>query len=84
MTLPARSPDQLGNIIRTARKKRGMSQTVLGQKAGLRQETISLLENGHPAAKLETILSVLAALDLELRIGERERMFDTLVRLMGE
>ncbi len=69
----ARSPQQLGNTIRRARKKRGISQSELGEKAGLRQETISLIENGHPAAKLETILAVLAALDLELRTNERTK-----------
>ncbi len=69
----ARSPEQLGNSIRRARKKRGMSQSELGKKAGLRQETISLIENGNPAVKLETILAVLSALDLELRINERTK-----------
>jgi HTH-type transcriptional regulator / antitoxin HipB len=67
----ARSPEQLGNAIRRARKKRGMSQSELGEKAGLRQETISLIENGNPAAKLETILAVLSALGLELHINPR-------------
>ena len=67
----ARSPEQIGNVIRRARKKRGMSQTELGEKAGLRQGTISLIEKGHPAAKLETILTVLAALDLEFLIAPR-------------
>lgn len=67
----ARSPEQIGNTIRRARKKRGMSQSELGAKAGLRQETISLIENGNPAAKLETILAVLSVLGLELRIGAR-------------
>jgi len=67
----ARSPEQLGNAIRRARKKRGMSQSELGEKAGLRQETISLIENGNPAAKLETILAVIAALDLELQVHVR-------------
>lgn len=73
MTELARSPEQIGNTIRRARKKRGMSQSELGEKSGLRQETISLIENGNPAAKLETILAVLATLDLELRINERTR-----------
>jgi len=67
----SRDPKQIGNLIRRARKNRGFSQTQLGEKAGLRQETISLIETGHPAAKLETILSVLAALDLEFRIVPR-------------
>lgn len=71
MNALARSPQQLGNTIRRARKERGMSQSALGVLAGLRQETISLIENGHPAAKLETILAVLSALHLELRVEAR-------------
>lgn len=67
----ARSPEQIGNTIRRARKNCGMSQSDLGEKTGLRQGTISLIEKGHPAAKLETILAILSALDLELQIAER-------------
>ncbi|MEQ9325997.1 MAG: helix-turn-helix domain-containing protein [Rhodospirillales bacterium] len=69
----ARTPKQIGNLVRRARKKRGWSQTELGSKAGLRQETISLIETGNPAARLETILAVLAALDLEFRMAPRSR-----------
>ena len=50
----ARDPKHLGNLIRRARKHRALGQKVVGIKAGLRQETISLIENGNPAAKLET------------------------------
>ena len=46
----ARDPRQLGNLIRRARKCRALSQGTLGAKAGLRQETISLIENGNSAA----------------------------------
>lgn len=69
----ARNPKQIGNLIQRARKRRGWNQTQLGDKAGLRQETISLIETGNPAAKLETILAVLAALDLEFRIVPRSK-----------
>ena len=69
----ARTPKQIGTIIQRARKKMGWNQTQLGEKAGLRQETISLIETGNPAAKLETILAVLAALDLEFRITPRSK-----------
>lgn len=69
----ARDPKQIGNSIRRARKRRGLSQGALGAKAGLRQETISLLENGNGAAKLETILKVLSVLDLEFRIAPRSK-----------
>lgn len=69
----ARTPKQIGNIVQRARKARGWNQTQLGEKAGLRQETISLIETGNPATKLETILAVLAALDLEFRIAPRSK-----------
>lgn len=69
----ARNPRQIGNLVRRARRQRGWSQTLLGEKAGLRQETISLIENGNPATRLDTILAVLAALDLEFEIGPRSK-----------
>jgi HTH-type transcriptional regulator/antitoxin HipB len=69
----ARNPKQIGNLIRRVRKQRGLSQTQLGEKAGLRQATISMIETGNPAATLETILTVLSVLDLEFRIVPRSK-----------
>ncbi|WP_306027951.1 helix-turn-helix domain-containing protein [Stappia sp. MMSF_3263] len=71
MTDLARSPKQIGSVLRRARKKRGMSQADLGSRAGLRQGTVSLIENGNPGVRIETLLAVLAALDLEFRIEPR-------------
>jgi HTH-type transcriptional regulator/antitoxin HipB len=69
----ARTPRQIGAAIQRARKKRGWSQTQLADSAGLRQATVSQIESGGTPAKLNSILTVLAALDLELRIGDRSR-----------
>jgi len=69
----ARTPAQLGNLIRRARRARSLTQAQLGDRAGCRQETISLIETGNPAARLQTIIAVLSALDLELRIAPRSR-----------
>lgn len=69
----ARDPKQIGTLIRRARKKHGLSQKELGAKAGLRQETISLIETGNPATKIETLLSILSALDLEFQITPRSK-----------
>jgi HTH-type transcriptional regulator / antitoxin HipB len=69
----ARDPGQIGNLIRRARKRQGLSQQALGDKVGLRQETVSLIENGNPATRLETLLAVVAALDLELQIAARSK-----------
>ncbi len=75
-TLPpmlARTEQQFGNALRRARKRLGLSQGDLGEKAGLRQSTISDIERGNAGAKLDTILQLLAALDLELEIKPRRK-----------
>ena len=69
----ARNPRQLGNIIRRARRKKDLTQTELGAKVGCRQETISLIESGNPATRIDMILAVLARLELEVRIVPRSK-----------
>ena len=69
----AGDPKQIGNSIRRARTRQGLSQKTLGDRAGPRQETISLLENGDHSARIDTILAVLAVLDLELQIAPRSK-----------
>jgi HTH-type transcriptional regulator/antitoxin HipB len=69
----ARSPSQIGNLIRRQRKKLGLSQSLLGERAGLRQGTVSLIETGNPAARIDTLLALLAALDLEFKVTPRSR-----------
>lgn len=69
----ARDPKQIGNSIRRARKKRALTQKELGNKAGLRQATISSIESGNPAAKIESLLAILSALDLEFQITPRSK-----------
>jgi len=54
----ARTPRQIGAIFQRARKKRGWTQMQL---------------SGEKPAKLGSILAVLAALDLEFRVGERSK-----------
>lgn len=69
----ARNPLQLGSIVRRARRKRDLTQTELGGSAGCRQETISLIERGNPATRIDTLLRVLASLELEMRIAPRSK-----------
>lgn len=73
MTDLARTPRQLGATLQRARKQRGWTQAFVAERAGLRQETISIIENGAKPSKLSSILAVLAALDLELRVAERSK-----------
>lgn len=72
----ARDPKQIGNGIRRARKERSLSQKQLADLAGLRQATISHLEAGNPSARIETLLAVIAALDLEFQIAPRSKGWD--------
>lgn len=72
----ARTSKQIGTIVRRNRKKLGLSQTELGERTGLRQETVSLIESGNPATRLDTILTVLAALDLEFQATARSQNHD--------
>jgi HTH-type transcriptional regulator/antitoxin HipB len=68
----ARDAKHLGNIISRARKQAGWNQTVLAAKANLGQDTVSLIETGKPA-RLDSILAILAALDLEIRVAPRTK-----------
>lgn len=69
----ARTPKQIGEIIRRTRRQKGWSQSELGEKAGLRQEAISKVENGSKATRIENICDILTALGLELVIQPRSR-----------
>jgi len=71
-----RNPKQVGNIIRRARKKLSLSQQELSEKVGLRQATISAIENGHPAVRFDSLLALLAALDLEFQVAPRTTSSD--------
>lgn len=67
----ARNAKQIGNIIRSERKRTSLSQKQLASMAGLRQASISGIESGTPNTKLQTLLLVLAALGLEFQITQR-------------
>lgn len=69
----ARSPKQTGALIRSARRKRDMTQAQLGEKTNLRQATISKIENGEGAVRLDTLCDVLVALGLEMALQERSK-----------
>ena len=67
----ARDPKQIGNLIRGERKRKALSQKALASMAGLRQASISAIENGSTNTKLQTLLVVLSVLGLEFQITTR-------------
>lgn len=74
MNQSARTPKQIGAIIRRVRRSAGLTQTELGKKIGLRQATISKLENGGAATQLGTLFDALTALGLEIKIDNRGKV----------
>ncbi|NND92301.1 MAG: helix-turn-helix domain-containing protein [Granulosicoccus sp.] len=69
----ARTPRDIGYALRRIRRHRNLTQQALAAASGIRQETISKLENGSPGSRLETLFDLCAALEVELVISERSR-----------
>jgi len=76
MPLKIHSPETLGAVLRQERKKKQMSQTAVGRTVGIDQPTMSRVEKGNPGTELGTLFRLLAALDLELTVQERQRPSD--------
>lgn len=55
----------LGEQLRLVREARGLSQKALAEKAGVRRETVSRVENNAPDSKHATIEKICRALDLD-------------------
>lgn len=70
MEYAALTPQQLGQILRSCRKKRRLTQSAVGSKVGVRQSQISVIEGHGAKATVETLYKVLSALGLELVLRE--------------
>ena len=68
-----RNNKDLGEAIRLARKNQDLRQVDVAQKASVRQALVSDLENGATTAKLDTVIKVLAALDMDLSVVPRRK-----------
>jgi y4mF family transcriptional regulator len=63
------SPQQLGEVLRAARKQLGLTQPQLALAAGVGVRFIVDLEAGKPTLRLETVLRVIEALGGEINLG---------------
>lgn len=61
-------PRQLGAAVRAERRKRGMTQAALAERAGVSRAWLARFETGHPAAQVEQLLLVLRAFGLGLAL----------------
>ena len=59
----------LGENIRLARKRRGLTTTQVSERADIGRSTLYMLEKGSPGVTLGNLLRVLAVLGLENDLG---------------
>lgn len=71
MDYAARTPRQLGAILKASRTKRGLTQSVVGSKVGIRQAQISDIENHGADITVDTLYRLLSALGLELVLRDQ-------------
>ncbi len=57
---------QVARVLREEREKRGLSMTVLGERAGLSQQMVSYVERGLRNPSLDTLLRLSGALGISL------------------
>ena len=70
-TVPVRASGQLGPLLKALRQARGWSQTELGRQVGLSQERISAIERHPERVTVGQLLTVLMALQAQLRVEPR-------------
>ena len=67
-----RSPKELALAVMSQRKKLKLSQLEVGKLVGLKQATLSAFENKPEGTQLETLFRILSALNLDIKISEKD------------
>ena len=62
------SVEKVGASMRRIRKSRGISQTELANRVGMRQPAITRLENGHHVPTWRTLEKIASALDAKIEV----------------
>ncbi len=70
------STKELASAISSQRKKLKLSQADLGDLVGLKQKTISALENKPENMRITSLLRVLAALNLQVELSDQKQKAD--------
>lgn len=65
------SPKDFGVAVRDIRKQQGFTQTELGKRVGLDQKKVSLIENGNPNIRLDSLFRLLSALDMGVTLQSK-------------
>ncbi len=70
--VPNATPPVLGQILRDARRRAGVSQHRLAIRTGIAAPSISRIENGHESPSYERFAACLQALGFELALELRD------------
>jgi HTH-type transcriptional regulator/antitoxin HipB len=73
MDIVTRTPQQLGQSLKARRTNLKLSQTEVGAKVGMKQNTVSVLEISTSSSSVESLFKVLSALGLELVVREKSK-----------
>lgn len=65
---PVANSSELGNVLARLRKSSKLIQADISKKAQLCQATISKVENGDKGVRFDTVMSVLASMDMKIVI----------------
>jgi len=63
---------ELGDQLRAARLRAGLSQAALAARAGVSRPTLRQIEAGHPTGEIGKAQAVIGALGLQLRLEPAE------------
>jgi len=66
------TPVQIGEILRSARRAKGLSQAEAAVRLGLSQNRVSELETGAEAITVAQLLALTALYDLQIEVADRE------------
>lgn len=66
--------EDIGNKLKAARTRKGLSQRELAAKTGMLQAQISKIENGASDLRLSSLIALSRALDLELELIPRRAL----------
>ena len=62
------TPDEIATAVRYCRKQARLSQKELAEFAGVGKTVVFDIEKGKPTVKLDTLLKVLAVLNIQLML----------------
>ena len=72
-TFSVLTPAQMSVHIKSLRKMRGLTQTALGQRIGVKQVRVADIENDPGSVSLDQLLKVLHALDARLLLADTKQ-----------